>query len=251
MIRIKREAFGGFGKLAAQYDAMRPAYPKKVISIIYKASNLRRPIILDIGCGTGISTRQLAKNGASVIGCDPDSKMLKAASKHSMDNISYKRSKAEKLSFGDATFDIVTAFISFHWFMNKKSINEIKRVLKPHGLLCIIQPRYALIQKDFRAILENELSVKFPKNYKISTEIIPFLAKNGFNTRRCVIKSNVRYTVDEFVMLLQSYNLWNYVHVSHRKEMLDIIYKHFKKKAGKNYIRNIKDVEVIIASKML
>ncbi len=239
---------GEFGKLAAQYDAMRPSYPKKAISILYRAINTRQPIILDLGCGTGISTRQLAKNKGLIVGCDADVKMLITALQRPEKNVSYMQGVAEKLPFADGTFDAVTAFIAFHWFMNRKSISEIKRVLKPGGILYIAQPRYAAIQKDFRMILERELGHNLPKNYKISTEILPFLGANGFHAKCHTVHAGEKYRLDQYIALLQSYSLWNYVPVSRRKEISRLLRLHFRAKLQKGYIRNIKDVEVIIAA---
>lgn len=238
--------FGEFGKLATQYNNMRPVYPKKIISIIQKTIPLKRPTILDLGCGTGISTRQLSNIGI-VIGCDADRKMLKVASQYLKPNISYENAKSEKLPFDNARFDAVTAFISFHWFMNKKAINEIKRVLKPNGVLCIVQPRFASFQKDYRMILERELRIKIPKKYKIASEILPFLNANDFQISCHVVKSNVTYSLPKYIELLKSYSLWNYVPISRREKIESMLKSHFKTKLRKGHIQNTKNIEVIIA----
>lgn len=246
---IMAKSSGEFGRLAAQYDAFRPTYPKKVISIVYGAIHSKNPVILDLGCGTGISTRQLAREKSSVVGCDIDAKMLKVALQRAKGNISYKQGSAEKLPFADAAFDAVTTFIAFHWFMNRKAINEIKRVLKPKGALCVVQPRYLQVQKDFRIILERELRRKIPKKYKISTEIVPFLVKNGFRVKMQNVRSDAKYTLNKYVDLLKSYSLWNYVPEPRRKEIEKLLKAHFRLKLQDGYIRNIKNIEVIIVKK--
>ena len=250
-IVIKKTAkpFGEFGKLAVQYDTFRPSYPKKAISFIYNTIGVKQPDILDLGCGTGISTRQLAKNKGLIVGYDADKQMLKVALQQNQNqsNISYRNGRAEKLPFENNSFDGVTAFIAFHWFMNKKAINEIKRVLKSHGALCIVQPRFALFQKDFRIILEKELHLKILKNYKISKEIMPFLIENGFRAKKKIFESDTKYTLSEYLSLLKSYSLWNYVPVNRQKEIEELLKRHFKAKLRNGYIRNIRYVEVIIA----
>jgi len=242
---------GNFGKLAEQYDSLRPAYPKHITSLIYGAITSKKPLILDLGCGTGISTRQLAhKKSSVVIGCDIDGKMLKAALRYKKSNISYKRAAAEKLPFPDDKFDVVTSFIAFHWFMNKEAVHEIRRVLKPHGLFFVVQPRFASFQKDFRIMLEREIKQKIPRKYKIGNEIIIFLNKNGFQTKRYVVKSDVKYTLDEYVNLLKSYSLWNYVPKPCHKEMENKLRMHFRSKLLNGYIRNVKDIEIITAANL-
>ncbi|MBI4896603.1 MAG: class I SAM-dependent methyltransferase, partial [Candidatus Aenigmarchaeota archaeon] len=210
----------------------------------------KKPIILDLGCGTGISTRQLTSKKGVIIGCDRDAKMLNIALRYKRANISYKRGAAEKLPFVSGEFDAVTSFMAFHWFMNRKAITEIKRVLKPHGVLCIIQLRFAR-STGLRIILERELKQKIPKKYKNSDEIIPFLTKNGFQVKRRVVKSHVKYTLTEYVRLLKSYSAWNYVPLKRRTEIENVAKMHFSKKLQNGYIRNVKDVEVIIGIKIV
>lgn len=244
--------FGEFGKLATQYDTFRPSYPKKAISFIYNTIGVKQPNILDLGCGTGISTRQLAKNKGLIVGYDADKQMLKVASQQNQNqsNITYRNGRVEKLPFENNSFDGVTAFIAFHWFMNKKAISEIKRVLKQDGTLCIVQPRFASFQKDFRIILEKELNLKILKNYKISKEIMPFLTENGFRVKKRIFESDTKYTLSGYLSLLKSYSLWNYVPANQQQEIEELLKKHFKTKLRSGYIRNIRYVEVVIAVKM-
>lgn len=251
MMNKTAKPFGEFGKLATQYDALRPEYPKKIISLIYEAIGVKQPTILDLGCGTGISTRQLAKNKGIIIGVDADKQMLTTASQQARSNILYKHSRAEKLPFENASFDAVTAFTSFHWFMNKKAINEIKRVLKPRGIICIVQPRFASFQKDSCVLLQKNLHCKIPKNYIRSTEMIPLLIKNGFKANKQIVESNIKYTLNHYISLLKTYSWWNYVPILRQKEIEQLLKSHFKTKMKNGYIRNIKNFEVITARKEL
>ncbi len=91
------------------------------------------PLTLDLGCGTGISTRQLKENGFGVYGADKDLVMLEAAHREDT-SISYFHVAADKLPFGSGYFDIVAAFTAFHWFNDEGSLIEIKRVLKQDGI---------------------------------------------------------------------------------------------------------------------
>jgi ubiquinone/menaquinone biosynthesis C-methylase UbiE len=71
---------GRFGEFVKEYERARRIYDKAVFDYLKTLVSANDPIILDLGCGTGISTRQLAKI-ARVIGCDPDPLMLAAARK--------------------------------------------------------------------------------------------------------------------------------------------------------------------------
>ncbi len=173
--------------------------------------------------------------------------MLNAALQHPQPNVAYALGKVEALPFANETFDAVTACMAFHWFMNKKAIAEIKRVLKPRGVLCIIQPRYTAIQKDFRMILERELQRKIPKIWKSGDQFAPFLVQNGFRIARHFVPIKIQYTIDEYLGLLQSCSPWNYVPRSRQVEMLGILKRHYRSKIKEKYVQYLKNVEVIIA----
>jgi len=68
---------------------------------------------LDVGCGTGIITRQLAVRRASLTGTDIDSRMLEQAKQHLGKQIDYLVAPTEKLPLPDTSFDAVTAFSAF------------------------------------------------------------------------------------------------------------------------------------------
>ena len=55
--------YGDFGNLTSNYVLARQQFPQRVIELLFESidSNTELPFILDVGCGTGIATRQLAK----------------------------------------------------------------------------------------------------------------------------------------------------------------------------------------------
>mgnify|MGYP001587418410 CR=1 FL=1 len=85
--------------------------------------------LLDIGCGTGISTNFF---DCKTTGIDPSSKMIKYGKGNLI------KAKAEKLPFKDKTFDIIISVSSIHNFENpEKAINEIIRVKKDNSQIAI------------------------------------------------------------------------------------------------------------------
>src|ERR1700733_8890026 len=69
-----------FDPVAADYDAGRPSYPDGVFREIERsAGELRGALVLDVGAGTGIATRQLAARGARTVAIDFGEIMLRRA----------------------------------------------------------------------------------------------------------------------------------------------------------------------------
>ncbi|MES2200377.1 MAG: bifunctional 2-polyprenyl-6-hydroxyphenol methylase/3-demethylubiquinol 3-O-methyltransferase UbiG [Chlamydiota bacterium] len=92
--------------------------------------------ILDIGCGAGLLTNPLAKQGHIVSGIDLSPSSLEVARKLDMTNsVHYKTAKAEELPFAENSFDVVCAMDLLE-HVNDPSlvIKEASRVLKPDGL---------------------------------------------------------------------------------------------------------------------
>ncbi len=52
-------------------------------------------------------------------------------------NVAYACSSAERLPFLDASFDLLTVALAFHWFDRDPFLTEARRVLSPNGWLVI------------------------------------------------------------------------------------------------------------------
>lgn len=243
---------GHFGKLAKNYKEMRPGYPNQVIRDIYTQIKNFKPAILDLGCGTGISTRQLAKRNVSIIGCDVDSEMIKNAKTDNQKNIKYVKGNAEKLPFPCGCFDGVTMFTSFHWFTNKKALSQIRRVLKPNGIIFIVQPRYkSPLRRDLRQIINKALKLGIKPRYS-TKKFSKVLSENKFRIIKTkVYKTINKYTLNQFIKLMQSISTWAYVPVSQQKNILGLLKIHYGKMLKNNKIYDPVEVQLICAKNML
>lgn len=111
------------------YDAISQGYDKlygeeqlnKLLIIKNNIEISKDAKILDVGCGTGISS----DFNCFVVGIDPSIKLLKQNKNGRLLGF------AEELPFKDKSFDYVVSVTAIHNFKNiKKSINEMKRVGK-------------------------------------------------------------------------------------------------------------------------
>lgn len=97
---------------------------------------------LDLACGTGISTEIAVRAApdARWHGLDASAKMLAvAAAKESLASVRWIESAAERTPLPDATYDWILCNIAYHW-LSPVVVNEIQRLLKPHGRLSLVVP---------------------------------------------------------------------------------------------------------------
>ena len=105
--------------------------------------------ILDVGCGFGDRIEILkSMDYTKVFGIDIDEHMVKEAQEKGL-NVSFGAIEDTKLD--EAQFDIILVENVFHHIsLYEKALDELYRILKPGGVLCIIEPRFSI----FRYILD-------------------------------------------------------------------------------------------------
>jgi ubiquinone/menaquinone biosynthesis C-methylase UbiE len=103
---------------------------------------VRDKIVLDLACGEGYGAALLAQVAKSVTGVDLDNAtILKARLKYKVANLQFVIGKAESIPIEDGLFDVVTCFETLeHSAHHQQIIGELKRMLKPGGLLILSTP---------------------------------------------------------------------------------------------------------------
>jgi ubiquinone/menaquinone biosynthesis C-methylase UbiE len=97
--------------------------------------------VLELGCGTGHFTRELAHSGAQIVAIDLSPDLLEIAkAQHCAPNVRYEIQNAYELSYSDATFDSVIGSSVLHHLEIRKALREICRVLKPGGTIYFTEP---------------------------------------------------------------------------------------------------------------
>lgn len=129
-----QERFTGFADV---YDAYRPQPPAQLPDLLGQLAQTARPrLVVDLGCGTGLSTRFWAGKAERVVGVDPTEAMLNQARQRAADtpSITYQTgySHATGLPTGEA--DIVTCSQSLHWMDPQPTFAEAARILRPGGV---------------------------------------------------------------------------------------------------------------------
>ena len=97
--------------------------------------------VLELGCGTGYFTRELACSGANIVAVDVSPDLLEIAKANSSaPTVRYEIQNAYELSYPDAVFDSVVGSSVLHHLEIQEAIREIYRVLKPSGTIYFTEP---------------------------------------------------------------------------------------------------------------
>jgi len=98
--------------------------------------------VLDIACGEGYGSAMLARTARRVIGVDIAQEAIShAQAKYHADNLEFRLGSCSAIPLADASVDVVVSFETIeHHDEHEAMLREIKRVLRPHGVLVISTP---------------------------------------------------------------------------------------------------------------
>jgi ubiquinone/menaquinone biosynthesis C-methylase UbiE len=150
------------------YVKYRPGYPLEVLRLFRDEMNLRpHSVVADIGAGTGISAKIFAANGNRVFAVEPNELMRSAAEEYLSEfpNVTAVDGTAENTTLANSSIDFVVAAQAFHWFDEKNTRREFKRILKDEGFVVLIWNERQLDSTQFLRGYEN-LLVEFGTDYE-------------------------------------------------------------------------------------
>jgi ubiquinone/menaquinone biosynthesis C-methylase UbiE len=129
------QRFSGFAGL---YDQVRPHPPETLSEILTTYCGRSSPAVVDLGSGTGLSTRWAAVWAGSVIGVEPSTDMLATADAQKVPNTRFVAGYAHRTGLDDSRADVVLAVQSFHWMKPSDTLAEVERILRPGGVFAAI-----------------------------------------------------------------------------------------------------------------
>ena len=97
------------------------------------------PRLLEIGCGDGRITAQLAGKATCLVAVDPSAKDLLRAVRR-VDQALFSRASGVQLPFADRSFDTVLFTLSLHHQDSRLALAEAGRVLTPGGRILVMEP---------------------------------------------------------------------------------------------------------------
>lgn len=121
-----------FTETVRDYARYRPDYPDALVRWAARQCQWRAgETLVDLGCGTGLSTRRFAQHGFDMVGVEPNAAMRAGA--ESAQRTRYVDGQADATGLADASADGAIACQAFHWFDVAATCLELRRVVRPGG----------------------------------------------------------------------------------------------------------------------
>lgn len=141
-----------FSKQSSGYSKYRQSYPQELFDYLLQLVN-NKNCAWDCGTGSGQFAAGLANYFHEVYATDISENQIEHAVRK--DNIIYKVERAERKSFPDNKFDLITVAQAIHWFNFDKFYEEVKRTLNPQGLFVVIGYHLPRINKQIDEVVDD------------------------------------------------------------------------------------------------
>lgn len=154
-LQLNADRFLGFADV---YDNARPKCPEKVREIILKYLETTPDLVVDMGCGTGLSTTIWSEASNKVIGIEPSPDMIKKAKERvsGLENVIFTSAFSDNTGLDNDCADVITCSQSFHWMNPETTLNEVARILKKGGV-------FAVYDYDWPPVCKWEAEVEYQK----------------------------------------------------------------------------------------
>jgi ubiquinone/menaquinone biosynthesis C-methylase UbiE len=128
-----------FGRIAAEYDDVRPEYDLEALRRAEEVLGLSpdSACVVDLAAGSGKLTRPLARRFPEVIAIEPNEEMRAVLAQRSA-GIKVLAGTAERMPLPDDSADAVFVGDAFHWFDGPAAVAELTRVLRPNGGVALL-----------------------------------------------------------------------------------------------------------------
>jgi len=130
-----------FSQRVNDYAKFRPSYPTPAATLLREECRLAPGApVADVGSGTGIFSRLLLRQGFRVIGVEPNREMREHGARNLRCYSLFQSwdGRAEDTGLPDGTVEAITVAQAYHWFNERETRREFRRILKPEGWVFVI-----------------------------------------------------------------------------------------------------------------
>lgn len=209
-----------YSPAAEAYNKARPRYPQELIQQVVEIAQLTNESkILELGCGPGTVTVSFAQLGYSMICLEPNPDFFRLAQHNCQPylNVEIQNTSFEEWTPEAFKFDAVLAASSFHWISPEIGYPKAANVLKENGHLILLwnkelQPSYEVYQRLSEIYQTHAPSLDRYEDKATQEDILQKLGSMALDSGKFTniisgqITSEVTYTVDEYLTLLNTYS---------------------------------------------
>ncbi len=123
-----------FSARAGDYARFRPSYPRALVEHLATLAP-GRSLAWDVGTGSGQAALALADLFDHVVATDASAEQIRHAAPHFA--VTYAQAREGRSGLPDASADLVTAAQAAHWFDLAAFYAEVRRVLRPGGVVAL------------------------------------------------------------------------------------------------------------------
>ncbi|MCX3062650.1 class I SAM-dependent methyltransferase [Streptomyces beihaiensis] len=130
-----------FDEVAELYDRVRPGYPDALFADLAAVTGVGEGAsVLEVGCGTGQATGQLAALGCSVTALEPGARMAALARRRlgAVREVAVETAAFEEWDDRGRRFDVLVAASSWHWVDPSVGWRRAHDVLRPGGWAALL-----------------------------------------------------------------------------------------------------------------
>ena len=194
----------------AVYDRYRPAPSPEVLDVLTTVAGTAKPrLVVDLGSGTGLSTRAWAERAGEVVGVEANPHMVaQARAGTSEPNVRYVEAFAADTGLPSASADVATCFQAFHWMEPRPTLAEVSRILRPSGV-------FAAVDYDVPPFVQPEVDEAFRAH---------FAARREARQRLAIEAGAARWPKDTHVERIAEFGDFRFVRelVAHGRWELDL-----------------------------
>jgi ubiquinone/menaquinone biosynthesis C-methylase UbiE len=130
-----------FDAVAEDYDEVRAGYPDEIVGLMVATAGVGPgDPVLEVGCGTGQLTRQLAPTGIALTAVDIGPSMVAMARRNlAGTGVRFEVTPFEDFAAPDASFGLVVSATAFHWIDPDVGWAKAARLLRPGGWLALLR----------------------------------------------------------------------------------------------------------------
>lgn len=169
MSEFSREAIQQSGYLregfADHYDTFRPKPPPVLLDALTRyAGGPSLRLVVDLGSGTGLSTRAWSERAEEVVGVEPNQAMLAVAEARTpRGSLRFVSGYADATGMPAGAADLVTCSQSFHWMERGPVLAEAARILRAGGV-------FAAYDYDVPPLVDPEIDAAFADHLALRRE---------------------------------------------------------------------------------